>query len=121
MRRLTIPETVNLIILGKPWTFAACVEHVVDNCPKLNATGAGIRSGARIVEACSKLPTGSTVELRDDDWAVLAEAMETPTAGYHPKLFVQKPDGSAGEPVTIPSRKLLPYIDAVVDARLGIA
>jgi hypothetical protein len=115
MRELRIPDTVQFNVDGKPWTFARCIEHLVDNCPKLNGSGPGIRAGARIIEACSSGPQFPAV-LRQEDWQILNEEMETPTAGYHPPLVKITADGQPGAPVVMPGRLLLPYIEAVAGA-----
>lgn len=117
MRVITVPESVQFNILGKQWTFATCIEHVIDGAPRFNNSGPGIRAGARIIEAIGEGVPGSNVVLRDDDWKSLSEEMETPVAGYYPPLFVLKADGTQGASVNVPCRLLLPYIDAVAQAQ----
>ncbi len=119
MRIVHVPSPIQLNVAGKQWTFAACVEHVVDTAPRFNSTGPGIRMGARIIEAFTEgsAGIGGDVSLRDEDWKSLSEEMESPTGGYHPALCALKPDGTAGAPITVPGRLLLPYIDAVAQAK----
>ena len=71
--------------------------------------------------ACSEEdPPGKrvTATLREEDWKILAEEMEAPTAGYHPQLFRLKEDQSLGEPLVVPGRLLLPYVEAVAQAQV---
>ena len=116
MRIITVPETVNLNILGQAWTFALCVEHVVDNAPEFNQTGKGIRAGGRILDGVGRAGPGEQVELRQDDWQLLAQAMQEPPAGYHPKLYRVREDKTLGDPIDMPTGRVRPYIDAVEQA-----
>jgi hypothetical protein len=119
MRIIVIPETANLNILGKPWTFAACVEHVVDHAPEFNRDGKGIRAGARILEGVDQWQPGGAIVLREEDWAMLHAQMEAPSGGYHPKLFLVTPDGTRGDELPVPERRVLPYVEAVANATEG--
>jgi len=114
-RYITVPENANLVIGEMPWSFVQCVRHVVDTNPQFNETGVGIRAGVRILAQLQDALVGDTVVFDDGDWKLLSNTMEQPKQGLVPALSITKSDG-APEPITIPGRLFLHYLDALENA-----
>lgn len=90
-----------------PWTFAKCVQHIVNTCGRFNLAGAGIRAGGRIIDAVSGKEAGDIAIFKiDEDVKELSDALEKPDAGFCPPLEQ-----------TPPSRLFLNYMDAVYAAK----
>lgn len=99
-----------------PWPFARCVQYIVDNSQRFNATGPGIRQGGRILTAILGVPEEEKSKpLSKEDAKALSEEMEAPgPKGYIPPLHSQV--GGKLVEQTVPARTFLSYLDAVADA-----
>lgn len=95
------------------WMFANSVQWVVDRAPGFNATGPGIRAGARIIDAVAGIEEGGKSKpLSKSDAKALLDALNNPgESGYMPQLTTVD-----GKPVNVPARVFLPYLDAVENA-----
>lgn len=108
---IKIPESIDLTVGARPWSFLLCVQHVLDNHPTC-AGRTGGRIADRIVKALLDQPVGASIELRKEDYDVLYSAFDAPAAGYCPELVHIGPDGKQ-TPVPTPARLFVPYLDAL--------
>lgn len=111
-----------LTIHGVEYNFHTFVEHMINNEPRFNNSGPGIRAGARIEAALKKIDVVSTnghdvasLSLEESDWKLLQESVESPAKGY-PELARMDADGKIVASIGI-GRFLLPFIDAIRDAK----
>lgn len=113
-RDITIPEPISIMVAGEAWTFGRTVRHVIDTDPVFNATGPGIRAGARILAALDKSgdKAGEKMSVDEDDRKLLNKSLEEPPAGWIPQLAVKDKDGNEQPLPKIPGRFFLTYIDA---------
>lgn len=81
---------------------------------RFNRTGSGIRLGVRIEDAVTASKDKPYIELQPDHCAALAEAAESPTAGYPPLFAVQ---GDRQEKLPGAARTWLACLDAIKDAK----
>lgn len=119
MRTVTIPAPIPLVDPaskqplthpdGSPhtFTFAAFVSWLVNGDPRFNDTGPHIRAGMRIEQDPSSL--------RPDDWELLHEVAEEPKHGY-PTLTATNEKGEVVATIHL-SRQLLPFVDAIANAK----
>lgn len=116
LRHITIPNSVNFKIGDVVYTFVLCASYIINSDPKFNATGTGIRAGARILGKLESAKEGDTFTLDQADWKLLNEAFEAPAQGYiMPGLGSEDPKTGEFIPARIAGRTWLPYIDAVSD------
>jgi hypothetical protein len=109
-REIIIPASVPIEIDKQPWSFVTALTSMVDRAPEFNTTGPGIRTSIRIIEAFKDKKAGERVELEELDWKLLREVFNT-TSVLPGKII------SDGQPVVIPGRTFIGYLNAVEEAK----
>jgi hypothetical protein len=99
MRVIKIPSYMLPMNGDKEWDFARFLRATLDVDDRFNSMGPGIRASVRIENALN-VATEGTFSIEEADWALLAEACETPLPKY---------------PIS-PARLLAPFHAAVRDA-----
>lgn len=111
MRYVTVPPAIE--IQGASVAFSDFIGDLLDRDERFTRTAAGIRKAVRIDQALrTSLPT--LLVLEDSDYALLAAAVETPSAGY---MTLSQTD-SQGRIVRVfqIGRPLAAFIEAVLGA-----
>jgi hypothetical protein len=115
LRHITIPKSINVRVGNALWSFVRSAEHIINTDPRFNATGAGIRAGARLMAKIEIANEGETAVTDQADWKLLHEGFEAPAAGYIPPLMAADEKTGQVTPLNIPGRAFISYIDAVSD------
>lgn len=112
MKYITKPERLNI----GPEGFGVddFAKFLVATCKQFNESGAGIRAGIRIEDACERDKEKHYVELTPDAHALLAAAAENPSGGY-PVLRGEQLDGKKFEQSI--ARDCLRFVDAIAEAK----
>jgi hypothetical protein len=97
---------------GFSFTFEMFVTFLLNTDEKFSANADGLRASQAIDDALLKDDVNVTVQ--DVHWRMLKAAAETPTQGY-PTLFRTHENGSTEKIVL--GKLLLPFIDAIIDAK----
>lgn len=97
------------------FTVEQLIQWLVNTDKRYNETGAGIRLGVRIEDAVAKSEGKPCIELKAEHWQGLAEAAESPSAGY-PYLVTTDASGRT-EKLPGNARIWLKCIDAIKDAK----
>jgi len=88
-------------------------KFLVATCTQFNESGAGIRAGIRIEDACERDKEKHYVELTPDAHALLAAAAEHPSGGY--PVLRGEADGKKIEQSI--ARDCLRFVDAIAEAK----
>ncbi len=88
-------------------------KFLVATCKQFNESGAGIRAGIRIEDACERDKEKHYVELTPDAHALLAAAAENPSGGY--PVLRGEVDGKKFEQSI--ARDCLRFVDAIAEAK----
>lgn len=88
-------------------------KFLVATCKQFNESGAGIRAGIRIEDACARDAEKGYVELQPEHHALLAQAAEHPSGGY-PVLRGEQ-NGKPFEQSI--ARDCLAFVDAIAEAK----
>lgn len=107
-----IPPNCDLTINKVEWSFALCVEYVVDTSPAFNKTMKARRAGDRLVNALAGKAPGDEFEWTDDDRKMLAEEFEAPAEGWCPQLARIDAEGKE-QPLRVSPRIFYPYDEAI--------
>lgn len=111
---IKIPEPI-VPIKGAPfYTFKECVTFVVDNESRFQSPASHARIGMRILDALDAA-IEEVVELGEQDHKFLNEILEKPDCGYGAWYLTDK-ETKKSEPVKVPTRTYMPYINAVDQA-----
>jgi hypothetical protein len=105
--------TIGTVQLGQE----EIVEHVLNTHELFNSSAVGIKASIRLSAKFKGAQPGDTVLLDEADWQLLVKAFESPTQGY----YAQLEDPRTGDPVTIPGRVFLPYIESLSEDNVKLA
>jgi hypothetical protein len=121
MKYIVLPEPIAIDTVS--WTFSNCVTHVIDHAESFTSPASMIRAGQRILTAVDKAvdEKKAFVELRDEDLESLKAAFDAPSRGYgvfmRQILNPETAEVIGHEPIKVPARLFLRFIDAVMDAQ----
>ena len=118
MKYIQNPAPVEVLKDRLTYSLPQLVECVADGAPELQSPASAARAAQRLLEAVEKADSEGWWSCEDNDWKLLRDVLEKATTKPSLQMARQGKDGQV-EFVTepIPTRKLIPLIDAVDEAR----